>query len=81
MPLKPQRACYLNVNISSCGIDAETFSSRLIEEYQVAVTPGTDFGTYRAQDHVRFAYSVGEQDIRRGIEQISRAVRQFQNEV
>ena len=81
VPLKPEGACYLYANISSSGIDAETFSARLIEEYQVAVTPGTDFGSYRAQDHVRFAYTANEQDIRRGVEQVGHAVRRFQNEV
>jgi len=81
VPLKPEGACYLYANISSSGIDAETFSARLIEEYQVAVTPGTDFGSYRAQDHVRFAYTANEQDIRRGVEQVGQAIRRFQNEV
>ena len=81
VPLKPEGACYLYANISSSGIDAETFSARLLEEYQVAVTPGTDFGSYRAQDYVRFAYTANEQDIRRGLEQVGQAVRRFQNEV
>ena len=81
VPLKPEGACYLYANISSSGIDAETFSARLIEEYQVAVTPGTDFGSYRAQDHVRFAYTANEQDISRGVEQVGQAIRRFQNEV
>jgi aspartate/methionine/tyrosine aminotransferase len=81
VPLKARGACYLYANVSSSGIDAETFSARLIEEYQVAVTPGTDFGSYRAQDHVRFAYTANEQDIRRGVEQVGHAVRRFQNEV
>ena len=81
VPLKPEGACYLYANISSSGIDAETFSARLLEEYRVAVTPGTDFGSYRAQDYVRFAYTANEQDIRRGLEQVGQAVRRFQNEV
>ena len=81
VPLKARGACYLYANVSSFGIDAETFCARLIEEYQVAVTPGTDFGSYRAQDHVRFAYTANEQDIRRGVEQVGHAVRRFQNEV
>ena len=81
VPLKARGACYLYANVSSFGIDAETFCARLIEEYQVAVTPGTDFGSYRAQDHVRFAYTANEQDIRRGVEQVGQAIRRFQNEV
>jgi len=81
VPLKPEGAIYLYANISSCGIDSETFSSRLIEEYHVAVTPGTDFGSHCAQEYVRFAYTADEQDVRRGIELIGQAVRQFRNEI
>ncbi|HBP15371.1 MAG TPA: aminotransferase [Gammaproteobacteria bacterium] len=81
VPLKPEGAIYLYANISSCGLDSETFSSRLIEEYQVAVTPGTDFGSHRAHEYVRFAYTAAEDDIRRGSEIIGRAVRRFRNEI
>ena len=67
--------------MSSLGTDAETFSARLIDDYQVGVTPGTDFGSYRALDHVRFAFTADEQNIREGTEKVSHAVRRFQNEV
>ena len=81
IPLMPRGAIYRYANISSLGTDAETFSARLIDDYQVGVTPGTDFGSYLARDHVRFAFTADEQHIREGTEKISHAVRRFQNEV
>ena len=81
IPLMPRGAIYLYANMSSLGTDAETFSARLIDDYQVGVTPGNDFGSYCAMDHVRFAFTADEQHIREGTEKISHAVRRFQNEV
>ena len=33
----------------------------------VAVTPGVDFGTHRAAMHVRFAYTIDQAKIEKGI--------------
>jgi aspartate/methionine/tyrosine aminotransferase len=62
------------VDVSRTGMDSETFCWRLIDEYQVAVTPGIDFGTCAAERYVRFAYTTGEDDIDLGVERIGRAL-------
>ena len=74
---RPEGAFYVYVNIAKTGLDAETFCTRLIEEYGVAATPGTDFGTHRAQQHVRFAFTIDERQIRKGLARLEAALRAF----
>lgn len=74
IPVNPQGAFYLYVDVSRTGMDSETFCWRLIDEYQVAVTPGNDFGDNLAERYVRFAYTTGDDDIDLGIERIGRAL-------
>ena len=70
----PYGAFYVYTDISKIGMDAETFCWRLIDEFGVAVTPGADFGTHRASNFVRFAYTTGEDRIDLGIRRLARAV-------
>lgn len=72
---RPTGAFYAYADIGATGLDSETFCERLIEEFGVAVTPGTDFGAFRAGEHVRFAYTVDEREIAKGIERIGEALR------
>ena len=62
------------VDVSGTGMDSETFCWRLIDEYQVAVTPGNDFGRFDADRYVRFAYTTSEAAIDLGLERIARAL-------
>lgn len=75
IPVDPEGAFYLYVDVSSTGLDSETFCWRLVDEYQVAVTPGIDFGTHLADRYVRFAYTTGEEDIELGITRIGEALK------
>jgi aspartate/methionine/tyrosine aminotransferase len=74
IPVDPDGAFYLYVDVSSTGMGSEAFCWRLIDEYQVAVTPGIDFGSYLADRYVRFAYTTGEEDIDLGLERIGEAL-------
>ncbi|MFV2089253.1 MAG: aminotransferase class I/II-fold pyridoxal phosphate-dependent enzyme [Pseudomonadales bacterium] len=74
IPVIPEGAFYLYVDISHTGMASEQFCSRLIDEYQVAVTPGIDFGHYQADRYVRFAYTTADEDISLGIERIGQAL-------
>ena len=74
IPVLPEGAFYLYVDIASSGLDSETFCWRLIDEYQVAVTPGIDFGNHLAERYVRFAYTTGEDDIDLGVAKIGEAL-------
>lgn len=59
IPVTPDGAFYLYANCERFGHEAQTLSSRLLEEAGVAVTPGDDFGRFGAAQHVRFAYTTG----------------------
>lgn len=72
---RPEGAFYVYTDISRTGLDADDLCARLIEEFGVAATPGTDFGNHCASDHVRFAFTVDEQEIRMGLDRLGAALR------
>ena len=74
VPLVPGGGFFLYVNVSQTGLDAETFCWRLLEEFNVAVTPGSDFGSHEAAQHVRFAFTTDEASIELGLERIRQAL-------
>jgi aspartate/methionine/tyrosine aminotransferase len=57
IPVVPQGAFYVYADCSAHGDDSAAFARRLLHDAGVAVTPGNDFGTYRAGQHVRFSYT------------------------
>ena len=74
IPVMPDGAFYLYVDISHTNMDSADFCWRLIEEYQVAVTPGYDFGDSNAGRYVRFAYTTSDESIKLGLERLSCAL-------
>lgn len=78
VPLVPEGAFYvyaeLPESVRRAGMDSAAFCSRLLEQYGVAATPGTDFGEHRAQAHVRFAYTADVARISLALERIEAAV-------
>lgn len=54
---KPEGAFYIYADCSAFTDDSFEFARRLLEQEAVAVTPGKDFGRYRANQHIRFAYT------------------------
>ncbi|HEY0988872.1 MAG TPA: aminotransferase class I/II-fold pyridoxal phosphate-dependent enzyme, partial [Kofleriaceae bacterium] len=53
VPVVPDGAFYVYIDISSTGLDAMAFCERVLQEAHVALTPGYDFGHARAGQHVR----------------------------
>ncbi|MGV6818126.1 MAG: pyridoxal phosphate-dependent aminotransferase [Thiotrichales bacterium] len=50
-------AFYLYATCDHLGRNSFDLAEDLLETCAVAVTPGRDFGTYRAEQHLRFAYT------------------------
>lgn len=75
IPVMPEGAFYLYVDIAHTGIPSDEFCWRLIEEYQVAVTPGKDFGVHSSDQFVRFAYTTADASIDLGLQRIAEALR------
>lgn len=74
LPVIPQGAFYLYADISALAEPAEPLCARLLEEAGVAITPGSDFGQFRAQQHVRLAYTTGLPRLAEALSRLSRAL-------
>jgi aspartate/methionine/tyrosine aminotransferase len=70
IPVTPAGAFYLYADCSRFTADSYTFSQRLLEEAGVAITPGTDFGTFRPERHVRFAYTTSVENLQEGVRRL-----------
>jgi aspartate/methionine/tyrosine aminotransferase len=69
--VEPQGAFYLYADCSRLTDDSFGFATDLLEKAGVAITPGVDFGEYRAQQHVRFAYTTSMEQLQLGVERIA----------
>ena len=69
-----QGAFYVYANISRFSNDAESFCQSLLEQYGVAITPGTDFGDFKSNQFVRFAFTTSMQDLELGVDRIRTAI-------
>ena len=74
IPSAPAGAFYLYAEVPAACADAATLAERLLEETGVAATPGLDFGTYRAQRMMRFAYATDVDRLREAAARIRRVV-------
>ena len=50
--------------------DSFTLANDLLERAGVAITPGIDFGEYRAGQHVRFAYTTSIENLKEGVRRL-----------
>jgi aspartate/methionine/tyrosine aminotransferase len=54
---RAEGAFYIYADSSRFGADSEVLTREILETVGVALTPGTDFGTHRAREHIRFCYT------------------------
>ncbi len=69
---KPSGAFYIYADCSQLTDNSYEFTQHLLEEAGVAITPGLDFGGYRAQQHVRFAYTTSIDNLKEGIKRLTK---------
>ncbi|WP_456404736.1 pyridoxal phosphate-dependent aminotransferase [Thiolapillus sp.] len=69
---KPEGAFYLYADISAFSSDSFDFARKLLDQAAVAITPGRDFGSYRSEKFVRFAYTTDLERLKLGVQRISR---------
>ena len=65
---EPDGAFYCYADVSAFTQDSWDFAMRLLRETGVAVTPGRDFGEYRAKEFVRIAYTASLPALREGMD-------------
>lgn len=71
IPVDPQGAFYVYAGIEQWGMDSREFADRALQEAKVALTPGYDFGDYRAGSHVRFAYATNIEKLKLGCDRLA----------
>ena len=75
---EPRGAFYAFPEITSTGLDSETFAQRLLEEERVAVVPGSAFGP-SGEGHVRACYATAYEQLEEALERIGRFVVRARN--
>lgn len=70
IPIYPDGGFFVYADCTRFSRDSMAFSRELLKHTGVAITPGADFGFYRANEHVRFAYTVAADKLRDGLERL-----------
>ncbi|MCE8053227.1 pyridoxal phosphate-dependent aminotransferase [Halomonas daqingensis] len=70
--LPPQGAFYLWLDISRYSRDSQAFCQRLLEEENVAITPGIDFAVTGGEYHVRIAFTTGIERLEEAVSRLER---------
>lgn len=68
----PEGAFYVYAGCLRLAPDSHKFALDLLERAGVAITPGCDFGTHRAAEHVRFAYTRSIAELAEGVSRIAK---------
>jgi aspartate/methionine/tyrosine aminotransferase len=71
VPVEPQGAFYIYAGIGKWKIDSMDFVQKALREAKVAITPGYDFGLFRAGSHVRFSYANRLEALREGCRRLA----------
>jgi aspartate/methionine/tyrosine aminotransferase len=72
VPVPPDGAFYVYIDVSPTGLDAMAFCQRALQEAHVALTPGHDFGMADAARFVRLSYAAHRDDLTEGLERLKR---------
>lgn len=75
IPLDPQGAFYIYAGIEKWGLDSMVFVERALRDARVALTPGYDFGQFRAGSHVRFSYANSLERLKEGCDRLEAWIR------
>jgi len=67
----PEGAFYLYADCTAWGMSSTELADRLLEEAGVGITPGNDFGDFRAEEHVRIAYTTSLEKLKEAVRRIA----------
>ncbi len=74
VPCRPEGAFYIYADAGRFTDDSQAFCLRMLEEHGVALTPGVDFGHFRANEHLRFSYTTGMAQLEKAVERLARVL-------
>jgi aspartate/methionine/tyrosine aminotransferase len=72
VPVEPDGAFYLYVDIGRFAADSWEFAFELLSATGVCVVPGRDFGTHAPQRYVRISYATSMEPLEEGINRLGR---------
>ena len=72
IPVTPSGGFFVYADSSRFAADSQVFCRDVLAATGVAITPGVDFGTHRAHQHVRFAYTVSRDKLGDGLARLAR---------
>ena len=70
IPVYPNGAFYIYAGIDRWGLDSMDFVEKALVEAGVAITPGYDFGVFRAGSHIRFSYADDLERLKTGCDRL-----------
>jgi aspartate/methionine/tyrosine aminotransferase len=71
VPVHPDGAFYVYIDVSSTGLSAMTFCERVLQEVHVALTPGNDFGEFQGDKYVRLSFASAESELEEGLQRLA----------
>ncbi|MDL9947916.1 pyridoxal phosphate-dependent aminotransferase [Gordonia sp. ABSL11-1] len=74
VPVIPDGAFYVYVDVRSTGLTSAEFCDRALREAFVSLTPGRDFGHHTADDHIRLSYAASSDELTEGIRRLGEFV-------
>jgi aspartate/methionine/tyrosine aminotransferase len=77
IPMKPDGAFYIYANCAKFTDDSYQFALTLLEAEGVAITPGKDFGSHQAQQHLRFAYTTSIERMGVAMQRLKRFISRY----
>jgi aspartate/methionine/tyrosine aminotransferase len=72
---KPEGAFYIYANCDAFTDDSFKWLKQLLREKGVALTPGIDFGSHKAESHCRFAYTLPLDRLQQAVDKIDEFIR------
>lgn len=70
VPVTPDGAFYVYIDVSPTGLTSTEFCERALLEAHVALTPGKDFGNAGAEQFVRLSYAAAEDALTEALERL-----------
>ncbi|MFT3717062.1 MAG: aminotransferase class I/II-fold pyridoxal phosphate-dependent enzyme [Gordonia sp. (in: high G+C Gram-positive bacteria)] len=70
VPVEPDGAFYVYIDVAGTGLTASQFCDRALADAHVALTPGKDFGDDGAERYVRLSYATADTELELGIERL-----------
>jgi aspartate/methionine/tyrosine aminotransferase len=75
IPVMPSGGFFVYADCSRFSTDSEAFCRDVLAHAGVAITPGIDFGAFRANEHVRFAYTIDGAKLEDGVARLAAHLR------